>query len=152
MRTITLISLLALTACGTKPGLFARKPAEPAPTATPTAIGPYAGIRIPARPGDTPQDVVAAQEEDDPTPPLAAKGPLGTTIASLGNAAEPGVWLKTPLTKTAGPGKVSYKGKTVTAQLIPIDGPATAGSRASLQLLRQLGAPITGLPELTVSR
>lgn len=150
MRIITLISLLALTACGTKPGLFARKPAEPAPTAMATASGPYADIRIPDRPGDTPQNAAVGQTEA-PTP-TPATGTLGTTIASLGNAAEPGIWLKTPLTKTAGPGKVSYNGKTVTAQLIPIDGPATAGSRASLQLLQQLGAPITGLPELTVSR
>ena len=150
MRTIALISLLALTACGSKPGLFAGKPADPVPTAMTTSNGPYADIRIPERPGDTPQN--AAVQEDDQTAPPPATGTLGTTIASLGNAAEPGLWLKTPLTKTVGPGKVTYNGKTVTAQLIPIDGPATAGSRASLQLLQQLGAPITGLPELTVSR
>ena len=40
----------------------------------------------------------------------------------------------------------------ITADLIPLEGPATAGSRASLQLMQALGAPLTALPELTVSR
>lgn len=142
MKYLIPTALLLVSACGDTPGLFSRKPPE---AAAPLPEGPFAGIRPGARPGD-------ADGAEAPVPP--ATGDLGTTIASLGNAAEPGLWLKTPLVRTAGPGQVSYAatGKTATVQLIPIDGPATAGSRASLQLLQDLGAPLTGLPELRVSR
>ncbi len=121
-----------------------RAPGPQPATADPVAQGPYAQVRPQGRPGEGGATPVAA------APP--ASGRLGTTVASLGNAAEPGIWLKTPLVRTEGPGTVSYGGKSVTARLIPIDGPATAGSRASLQLMQGLGAPLTGLPEFTVSR
>lgn len=149
-------ALLLLSACGDKPGLFSR---PDAPETSVAATGPYAGIRPGARPGDGLDDGVRAgapQTEAEITPaaqPAApTTGPLGTTVASLGNAAEPGMWLKTPLVQSEGPGKVSYGGKTVEARLIPISGPSTAGSRASLQLMQALGAPLTGLPEFSVSR
>ncbi|MEC7794284.1 MAG: hypothetical protein VXY45_04015 [Pseudomonadota bacterium] len=134
---LALILPLALSACAN----LRQTGPSPAPVAD---AAPYDGPRPPGRPGDRP--VAAAA-----TGPLKT-GDLGVTIASLGNAAEPGVWLKTPLVQQPGEGQVSYQGRSVTAQLIPIAGPATAGSRASLQLMQQLGAPLTGLPELRVSR
>lgn len=152
MRLVLIPALLLLAACGDKPGLFSRPD-------TAAADGPYAAIRPGPRPGDGPEDGAAAgtpqtEAEVAPAerPAEPTSGPLGTTIASLGNAAEPGLWLKTPLVQTEGPGKVSYSGKEVEARLIPIDGPLTAGSRASLQLMQALGAPLTGLPEVSVSR
>lgn len=150
MRLLLLPVLFALAACGTKPGLF-KSMAKPEAVAD-APSGPYAAIRPGQRPGETATDTVtpAAMPADAASRP--ASGALGKTVASLGNAAEPGLWLKTPLTGVAGPGKVAYSGKTVEAQLIPIEGPATAGSRASLQLMQALGAPLTGLPEFTVSR
>ena len=59
---------------------------------------------------------------------------LGLTIASLGSPSEPGFWLKTPLVSAPGKGRVVYPGTGKSAQvdLIPIDGPKTAGSRMSL--------------------
>ncbi|WP_415402549.1 hypothetical protein [Tateyamaria sp. SN3-11] len=79
-------------------------------------------------------------------------GTLGRTVASLGNAAEPGLWLKTPLVSAEQSGQVYYPetGKTVAVTLIPIDGPASAGSRLSLAAMQALGAPLTGLPEVDV--
>lgn len=148
MKALILPALLALSACS----VFDRpRSAGPQPaTAAPDQADPYAGIRPGARPGEaSPTADAATQNLQAPKP---ATGALGTTVASLGNAAEPGLWLKTPLTATAGPGQVSYGGQTVQAQLIPIDGPLTAGSRASLQLMQRLGAPLTGLPEFSVSR
>lgn len=142
---LLLPALLTLAACGSAPGLFARK-SDPAPVAA-AATGPYSGVRPQGRPGTEAATPAAMEAAATPT-----TGRLGTTIASLGNAAEPGLWLKTPLVKVAGPGTVAYSGRTAKAQLIPIDGPATAGSRASLQLMQALGAPLTGLPEFTVSR
>ncbi|WP_223424900.1 hypothetical protein [Tateyamaria pelophila] len=83
----------------------------------------------------------------------AVRGPLGRTVASLGDAAEPGLWLKTPLVAVEGPGRVTYPatGRNTSVTLIPIDGPATAGSRLSLQAMQALGASLTGLPEIEVS-
>ncbi len=77
---------------------------------------------------------------------------LGKTIGSLGDPAEPGFWLKTPLVSAPARGRVEYpaSGKSVTVDLIPIDGPKTAGSRVSLAALRLSEATLTGLPELVV--
>ncbi len=79
---------------------------------------------------------------------------LGITIASLGTATEPGFWLKTPLVSSPARGRVVYPGtgKSVQVDLIPIDGPRTAGSRMSLSAMRLIGAPFTGLPEIRVYR
>ena len=77
---------------------------------------------------------------------------LGTTVASLGSPTEPGFWLKTPLVSAPTKGKVVYpaNGKSVAVDLIPIDGPKTAGSRMSLPAMRLIEAPLTGLPEVQV--
>jgi hypothetical protein len=88
----------------------------------------------------------------DAVRPVVPGGALGRTVASLGDAAEPGLWLKTPLVQVETPGRVSYgvTGKSVAVTLIPIAGPVTAGSRLSLQAMYELGAPLTGLPEIDV--
>lgn len=84
--------------------------------------------------------------------PTGGERKLGPTVGSLGNPAEPGFWLKTPLVSAAAKGRVEYpaSGKSVSVDLIPIDGPKTAGSRVSLAALRLLDAPLTGLPDLIV--
>lgn len=151
MRYLILPALLALAACGDRPGLFARtsSPDNGASAVT----GPYSDIRPNGRPGDEVEaEVTEAAMPAETTAVAPATGALGVTIASLGNAAEPGLWLKTPLVRAEGPGMVTYSGKSVEANLIPIEGAATAGSRASLQLMQALGAPLTGLPEVSVSR
>lgn len=79
---------------------------------------------------------------------------LGVTITSLGAPSEPGFWLKTPLVNAPAKGRVVYAatGKSAQVDLIPIDGPKTAGSRMSLSAMRLIGAPFTGLPEIQVFR
>ena len=136
MRLLAVTALILLSACA---GLKRPASLTEAPPAGPAAQP--AAIRPPDRPGDLPRPAAAP----------AAAGTLGTTVASL-DASEPGLWLRTPLVKARAPGSVAYQGRTVTADLIPLEGPATAGSRASLQLMQALGAPLTALPELTVSR
>ena len=91
----------------------------------------------------------AATVEDAPEVSI---GTLGRTVASLGNAAEPGLWMKTPLVQSERSGTVYYPetNKSVQVTLIPIDGPASAGSRLSLEAMQALGAPLTGLPEVDV--
>ncbi|WP_299557978.1 hypothetical protein [uncultured Sulfitobacter sp.] len=78
---------------------------------------------------------------------------LGTTIASLGSPTEPGFWLKTPLVKDETKGRVTNKatGKSSAVTLIPIDGPASGGSRLSLPALRLIGASLTDLTEVEVT-
>lgn len=77
---------------------------------------------------------------------------LGTTVASLGSPTETGFWLKTPLVSSPSRGKVVYpaNGKSVAVDLIPIEGPKTAGSQLSLPAMRLIEAPLTGLPEVQV--
>lgn len=87
-----------------------------------------------------------------PATPVGGERRLGATVGTLGNPAESGFWLKTPLVSKPGKGRVEYPatGKSVAVDLVPIDGPKTAGSRVSLATLRLLGAPLTGLPDLIV--
>lgn len=77
---------------------------------------------------------------------------LGRTVASLGSPTRPGFWLKTPLVSAPAKGRVTYPatGKSVVVDLIPINGPKTAGSQLSLPAMRLLEAPLAGLPEVEV--
>ena len=100
---------------------------------------------------DAPEEGGEADTGTEPPPP--ATGDLGLTVASLGTATEPGLWLKTPLVDAPGRGRVTYpvNGKTVEVDLIPLDAPRGAGSRLSLAGFQALGAPLTGLPEVRVT-
>ena len=102
-------------------------------------------------------DTTSAQERNDAVAEAETAGgdaALGSTVASLGSPTEPGFWLKTPLVSKPTKGKVTYpgSGKSVAVDLIPIDGPKTAGSRMSLAAMRLIEAPLTGLPEVEVFR
>ncbi len=79
---------------------------------------------------------------------------LGKTITSLGDATEPGLWMKTPLVSKATKGRVENPatGDSVTVDLLPLDGPKSAGSQLSLPAFRRINAPLTSLPELSVYR
>ncbi len=93
------------------------------------------------------------QRKQAAAPVAAASKSLGTTVASLGSPTEPGFWLKTPLVKSETKGRVTNKanGKSSAVTLIPIDGPATGGSRLSLPAMRLIGASLTELTELEVT-
>ena len=75
---------------------------------------------------------------------------LGTTIATLGPPAEPGIWLKTPLVTAITAGRVAYQGKTINIELRPSGGAAGSGSQISLAAMRLIEAPLTSLVELEV--
>ncbi|UWQ06899.1 D-galactarate dehydratase [Aliiroseovarius crassostreae] len=93
----------------------------------------------------------ARQEAVAATPVSNAR--LGSTIATLGDVAQPGFWLETPLVKSVQEGRVTSKqtGRTVKVELRPIPGPAGGGSRLSLSALRLLDLPLAGLHEVEVS-
>lgn len=96
----------------------------------------------------TPQERAEAAAAPQP----AGERRLGETVASLGDVSKPGFWLETPLVSAPAQGRVVYpgSGKSAQVELIPIDGPATAGSRLSLAAMRLLEAPLTDLPTIEV--
>lgn len=99
-------------------------------------------------------DTTTAQDRAEATakPTPASETKLGTTIATLGSPADPGIWLKTPLVSTLVAGRVVYgsNGKSVNLELRPSGGDAGSGSQISLPAMRLLDAPLTGLLDLTV--
>ena len=61
-------------------------------------------------------------------------------------------WIKTPLVKSRGVGRIvnPANGKSAKVDLIPLAGPASAGSQVSLPALQLLGVSLTDLPTLDV--
>lgn len=160
MRLFVCIALIVLAGC-----------AQLAPKANESAVAPPAEGESGPRPQSRPDSVGAtatvpsanartAEEFDTTTaqeraeaaaaPVRSGARSLGTTIASLGDPAQPGFWIETPLVSRESEGRVDYNGQSAQLTLRPIDGPETAGSRLSLAAMRLLGAPLTGLPEVEV--
>ena len=82
--------------------------------------------------------------------PVSGERRLGTTIATLGSPTDPGIWLKTPLVGEVTMGRIVYRGTSVALELRPSGSAAGSGSQISLAAMRLIGAPLTGLPEITV--
>ncbi|PVA07052.1 hypothetical protein [Thalassorhabdomicrobium marinisediminis] len=175
---VSIVALAALGACadGAFPGLQSPQGAGDA-VATPTAVAPDLspsrgpGFAPPVRPTlDTSQtrpdfpppppptartveqfDTTSAEDRAAATAaPSGGERRLGTTIASLGSPTDPGIWFKTPLVSQVTQGRVEYQGTSVNVELRPSGGAAGSGSQISLAAMRLLGAPLTGLPEVTV--
>lgn len=132
---------------------------QPSPSVAPEVAGEgrVAGVTtdILVRPRARPEgfEIAAAPKTVEPAvEPNATNGSLGMTVASLGNPAEDGLWLKTPLVASETIGRVVYPatGKTVSVTLIPLDGPPTAGSQLSLSAMQGLGAGLADLPTVEV--
>ncbi|WP_116131551.1 D-galactarate dehydratase [Tropicimonas sp. IMCC34043] len=79
---------------------------------------------------------------------------LGTTIASLGDPADPGFWAETGLVTERVSGRLQnpITGESVQVELRPSGAAPGAGTRVSLPAMRVLELPLTGLPELIVYR
>lgn len=139
---IVILAVLGVAGCAQVERVFAPR-AEPQPE-----------VVVPMTPDTldetTPEERQAARVEAATAP----AGALGTTVASLGSPAEPGLWLKTPLVDAPGRGRVDYAptGQSVAVDLIPIEAERGAGSQLSLAGFRALGAALTALPELRVYR
>ena len=79
--------------------------------------------------------------------PTTGETSLGKVAVTLGNATEPGFWLRGAVVKTAGKGRVeTATGQSVQVDLIPGEGSA----QLSLGAFRALGLSLTALPEVTV--
>jgi len=160
MRYIVPFCLIALAGCtGTFPGVQTTAPVtetvdpvidpetpmSTSPQASTTAMSPQ------ARPADlkiAEPFVEEVQTAELPPPPKPEVKPtsFGTTVATLGDPTQPGIWIKTPLISKRQKGRiVAANGKEVVADFIPLDGPATAGSRMSLPAMQALGLALTDL-------
>ncbi len=166
MRYLVCASVLVLSGCagsmtGLGPGTSgpeienpAVDPVEPSPEFSDSPYAVASSLRPWSRPDDL--SIIAPEPEvlELPPPPKPEVKPtsFGTTVASLGNPGEAGIWIKTPLVSKRQKGKITAaNGKEVVADLIPIDGPSTAGSRMSLQAFQALGLSLTDLPEVALS-
>lgn len=114
-----------------------------------SAPAPRPAARATARQLDT---TTAEQKAAAAKAPEVAESRLGSTVASLGDPTEGGFWIKTPLVKARGIGRLvnPANGKSAKVDLIPLDGPAGGGSQVSLPALQLLGVSLTDLPTLEV--
>lgn len=148
------LTALFLAGCAElQPAVAPEAPPEEAPAPLPevavTAPPPPPSARTADAFDTTSAEQRAAAAAPPARPPSAS---LGTTIASLGNPAEPGFWLKTPLVTETRQGRVRVPGTDRSAEvtLIPTGGEPGSGSRMSLPAMRLLELPLTGLPEIEV--
>lgn len=139
-----------------KRGADAAPPTAKAEARAEASLSPATAAARPpagARTADALDTTTAEQRAEASKPAAAGAKSLGTTVASLGSATEPGLWMKTPLVKSEMQGRVTNPatGKSSTVELIPLDGPASGGSRMSLSALRLIGASLTDLTKVEVS-
>ncbi len=152
MRALLIsVLVLGLAGCGLiHPRTGAPASGEPAGCAGEPAAG---GAPPPsARTVEEFDTTTAAERKAAAAAPVPKAAALGRTIASLGDPAEPGFWLETPLVTEVRKGHVVLPatGASAEVELRPIAGPASAGSRISLAALRLLGVALTDLPEIEV--
>lgn len=125
---------------------------SPAPAVAPAAIAP-----APPRAARTAEqfDTTTAEQRAAAAAGGAAGGALlGETVASLGNPAEPGFWLLTPLVDAPVTGRIvsAATGRGTEVELRPSGGAPGSGSQVSLAAIRLLGVPLTDLAVLRVYR
>lgn len=157
MRHSVWIAVIALAGCAQLgPLLREPTPTDPAPATDAEDSGgeSLSAVPVPPRSARTAEQfdtTSAAQRAEAAAPATGAEGRrLGSTIASLGDPAQPGFWLETPLVEAEAAGRVVYQGQSAAVTLRPIPGAATAGSRLSLAAMRLLGIALTDLPEIDV--
>ncbi|MDB6180594.1 hypothetical protein [Paracoccus fistulariae] len=121
-----------------------------AATAITRAPAPRPAARATAAQLDT---TTAEQRAAAAKPAEVAERKLGSTVASLGNPSEGGFWIKTPLVKERGIGRIvnPANGKSAKVDLIPLEGQGS-GSQVSLPALQLLGVSLTDLPTIEVYR
>ncbi|WP_390625184.1 hypothetical protein [Falsirhodobacter algicola] len=141
---ILILPVIALAGCAQLSDTFRRTPAAEPATAAPTATF-GAGAARTAESYDLTSE--AERQRAVSAPVDAGAERLGQVIVSLGNAAEPGFWLRSSLVDQAGRGRVeTADGQSVAVDLLPGAGSA----QLSLAAYRALGLSLTALPQVTV--
>ena len=161
MKHLILLAPVALVACNTpffqgltgEDGAPAATAAAPAPTLDPTPAPPPPV-------GANTVDALDTTTQEDRDAALAAPAEpegeqrLGTTLATLGSPADPGIWIETPLVTelVMGRAEVAATGKTVNLELRPSGAEEGSGSEISLPAMRLLEVPLTAIQELVLYR
>jgi hypothetical protein len=150
---------LALAGCTQTATTEDRPTGEPTTPATAEQVSAATAItRAPApRPAAraTPAQLDTTTKEQreaaSRVPAAGGETKLGTTIGSLGNPSEGGLWIKTPLVKERAMGRIvnPTTKKSAKVELIPLTG-GGSGSQVSLPALQLLGVSLTDLPTLEV--
>ena len=161
MRILALIPVFALAACENMMQPVNATAPAPGTVVTPAVAGAPAPTLDPTPPPPPPAAARTVDQFDTTTDEDKAEAlavdtaapskDLGTTLATLGPPAEPGIWLKTPLVTSLGMGVVSYKGKDANVELRPSGGAAGSGSQISLAAMQTLGIPLTEIAEVSVA-
>ncbi|TXB70099.1 hypothetical protein FQV27_06885 [Paracoccus aurantiacus] len=152
---------VVLAGCNMNDSPASSRPAIAAPqtqTATEASVTP----RPTAAPAERPAldggaqtaaslDTTTPEEKAAAAAPASGGGKLGTSVASLGDATEGGFWVKSPLVKAEGKGRVVNiaNGKSANVDLKPLAG-SGAGSQLSLAAMQAIGAGLTDLPDIEV--
>lgn len=159
-RAISILAVLAVAGCanggfgglfsGDGPGSgFGRDmPADSAASGdvlTEAVVGEAAAADI--APADSSTRAAAVAEGDTGTGDTVR----GFTVASLGDATQPGLWIETPLVERERVATVvAPNGTTVEVTARPSGGERGSGSRLSLAAFQALGLDLTSLPTVTV--
>ncbi|MCE8008854.1 hypothetical protein [Aestuariivita sp.] len=146
MRLICCLALLALPGCDLARSIL------PGPADAPGQQTVAPAMPEPDGENDAVTDAAAGSNLPNAAlpPPVGQGSTLGMTVASLGDPAQGGMWLKTPLVRSERPGQVRYRGSVVAVTLQPLDLPVGSGSQISLRAMQALGASLTDLVEVTV--
>lgn len=156
MRYAVFVPFFALAACeSTSLQEFFQVPQSPVDTALPETLDPTPPPPPPADARTVDQfDTTTAEDRAEATGTGASPGArfLGTTNVSLGSAADPGFWIKTPLVTTLVAGRVEYpgNGRTLNLELRPSGGAEGSASQMSLAAMRLLDIPLTALTDVKV--
>ncbi|WP_224815725.1 hypothetical protein [Hasllibacter sp. MH4015] len=160
-RVVMGAAILALAGCsGGLGGLFESGPGSSGPFArdaasdtapasgeviTDAVVGEAAAEDIAPADSSTRAAAVAAGDQ------AAGDSVRGFTVASLGDATQPGLWIETPLVDRERVATVvAPNGTTVEVTARPSGGERGSGSRLSLAAFQALGLDLTGLPTVTV--
>jgi hypothetical protein len=78
-------------------------------------------------------------------------GTLGEVTVSLGDPADPGLWVKSDLVSSERPGTVrTGGGEAIAVTLRPVES-TESGAQISLSAMQALGLPLTGLHPVTLA-
>ncbi|MBK5945309.1 hypothetical protein CCR83_02310 [Rhodobacter veldkampii DSM 11550] len=153
MRTHLPLAAICCALLGACAMPFGPKATPPEPLAVPAPSPALAAPRPrPAARTAAEFDTTTPAQRAAAATPASGGQALGRTIAALGDPTEPGFWVRSPLVRVAGKGRLvdPASGTSVQVDLVPLPGDPGAGSQVSLPAFRVLGLPLTALPELMV--
>lgn len=159
MKYLILASAVMLAGCAELEAFFQIEEPGPAPLPVEEVSGATLDPTPPPPPpldANTVEEFDTTTEEDREaalaTPAATGEINLGSTLATLGDPADPGIWMSTPLVDQLVMGRVEVvaTGKSITIELRPSGGEPGSGSSLSLPAMGLLEIPLTAIEEVIV--